>query len=132
MTPAPATSQTTPQPDNHLRPGHPQTGPGPDDARGFPALTGMVGLDAVVAAISDRFSGPVAEGNAQAARAAFDLVATNGRRSPMLKQIGVCPDNAIIKLADGQYAADYEYCTGCGLCAAECPCGAIDMEPEQT
>ena len=21
---------------------------------------------------------------------------------------------------------------GCGLCAAECPCGAIEMEPEQT
>lgn len=45
---------------------------------------------------------------------------------------GVCPDNAIIKLADGQYAFDYDHCTGCGLCAAECPCGAIDMEPEQT
>jgi Na+-translocating ferredoxin:NAD+ oxidoreductase RNF subunit RnfB len=65
-------------------------------------------------------------------RAAFDFVATNGRRSPMLKQIGVCPDNAIIKLADGQYVVDYDHCTGCGLCAAECPCGAIDMEPEQT
>jgi 2-oxoacid:acceptor oxidoreductase delta subunit (pyruvate/2-ketoisovalerate family) len=45
---------------------------------------------------------------------------------------GVCPDNAIIKLADGQYAVDYDYCKGCGLCAAECPCGAIEMEPEQT
>ena len=99
---------------------------------GFAALTGMVGPDAVVAAISDRFSGPVAEGNAKAARAAFDFVATNGRRSPMLKQIGVCPDNAIIKLAHGQYAVDYDHCTGCGLCAAECPCGATDMEPEQT
>ena len=50
----------------------------------------------------------------------------------MLKQIGVCPDNAIIKLAAGQYAVDYDHGTGCGLCAAECPCGAIDMEPEQT
>ncbi len=45
---------------------------------------------------------------------------------------GVCPDNAIVKLADGQYEIDYDYCKGCGLCAAECPCGAIDMEPEQT
>ncbi len=44
---------------------------------------------------------------------------------------GVCPDNAIVKLADGQYAIDYDYCKGCGLCAAECPCGAIEMEPEQ-
>jgi 2-oxoacid:acceptor oxidoreductase delta subunit (pyruvate/2-ketoisovalerate family) len=45
---------------------------------------------------------------------------------------GVCPDNAIVKLADGQYEIDYDYCKGCGLCAAECPCGAIEMEPEQT
>jgi 2-oxoacid:acceptor oxidoreductase delta subunit (pyruvate/2-ketoisovalerate family) len=44
---------------------------------------------------------------------------------------GVCPDNAIVKLADGQYAIDYDYCKGCGLCAAECPCGAIEMQPEQ-
>ena len=26
----------------------------------------------------------------------------------------------------------YEYCKGCGLCAAECPGGAIEMEPEPT
>jgi 2-oxoacid:acceptor oxidoreductase delta subunit (pyruvate/2-ketoisovalerate family) len=45
---------------------------------------------------------------------------------------GVCPDNAVVKLADGQYAIDYDYCKGCGLCAAECPCGAIEIEPEQT
>ncbi len=43
---------------------------------------------------------------------------------------GVCPDNAIVKLADGEYEIDYDYCKGCGLCAAECPCGAIEMEPE--
>ena len=45
---------------------------------------------------------------------------------------GVCPDNAIVKLADGEYDIDYDYCKGCGLCAVECPCGAIEMEPEQT
>jgi 2-oxoacid:acceptor oxidoreductase delta subunit (pyruvate/2-ketoisovalerate family) len=44
----------------------------------------------------------------------------------------VCPDNAIVKLADGQYEIDYDYCKGCGLCATECPSGAIDMEPEQS
>jgi 2-oxoacid:acceptor oxidoreductase delta subunit (pyruvate/2-ketoisovalerate family) len=43
---------------------------------------------------------------------------------------GVCPDNAIIKLGDGSYEIDYDYCKGCGLCAAECPCGAIEMRPE--
>jgi 2-oxoacid:acceptor oxidoreductase delta subunit (pyruvate/2-ketoisovalerate family) len=46
---------------------------------------------------------------------------------------GVCPDNAVIKLGPGQrYEIDYDYCKGCGLCAAECPCGAITMEPEPT
>jgi len=45
---------------------------------------------------------------------------------------GVCPDNAIVKLADGEYEIDYDYCKGCGLCATECPCGAIEMEPEPT
>jgi 2-oxoacid:acceptor oxidoreductase delta subunit (pyruvate/2-ketoisovalerate family) len=43
---------------------------------------------------------------------------------------GVCPDNAIIRLGDGQYEIDYDYCKGCGLCAAECPAGAIEMRPE--
>ena len=44
---------------------------------------------------------------------------------------GVCPDNAVIKLGPGRrFRFDYDYCKGCGLCAAECPCGAIDMAPE--
>ncbi len=44
---------------------------------------------------------------------------------------GVCPDNAIIKLGPGQrYEVNYDYCKGCGVCAEECPCGAIDMEKE--
>jgi 2-oxoacid:acceptor oxidoreductase delta subunit (pyruvate/2-ketoisovalerate family) len=45
---------------------------------------------------------------------------------------GVCPDNAVIKLGPGQrFRFDYDYCKGCGLCAAECPCGAIDMVPQE-
>jgi NADPH-dependent glutamate synthase beta subunit-like oxidoreductase len=46
---------------------------------------------------------------------------------------GVCPDNAVIKLgAPGElYEIDLDYCKGCGLCATECPCGAIEMVPEQ-
>jgi 2-oxoacid:acceptor oxidoreductase delta subunit (pyruvate/2-ketoisovalerate family) len=45
---------------------------------------------------------------------------------------GMCPDNAVLKLdaADEPYAFDYDYCKGCGICAAECPCGAIEMVPE--
>jgi pyruvate ferredoxin oxidoreductase gamma subunit len=55
----------------HLRrplPGAPLLG-------GLAALTGAVSLDAVLAAITGRFSGGVAEGNAAAARAAFEFVA---------------------------------------------------------
>jgi NADPH-dependent glutamate synthase beta subunit-like oxidoreductase len=47
---------------------------------------------------------------------------------------GVCPDNAVIKLDQPgpyQYEIDLDFCKGCGLCAAECPCGAIEMEPEE-
>jgi len=44
---------------------------------------------------------------------------------------GVCPDNAVIKLGPGKrFQFNYDYCKGCGLCAAECPCGAIEMVPE--
>jgi Pyruvate/2-oxoacid:ferredoxin oxidoreductase delta subunit len=45
---------------------------------------------------------------------------------------GICPDNAVRKLGDPEtpYEFDLDYCKGCGLCAAECPCGAIEMVPE--
>ncbi len=46
---------------------------------------------------------------------------------------GVCPDNAVIKLGNpGElYEIDLDFCKGCGLCVAECPCGAIEMVPEE-
>ncbi len=44
---------------------------------------------------------------------------------------GVCPDNAVKKLGPGKrFQFKYDFCKGCGLCAAECPCGAIEMIPE--
>jgi 2-oxoacid:acceptor oxidoreductase delta subunit (pyruvate/2-ketoisovalerate family) len=44
---------------------------------------------------------------------------------------GVCPDNAVIKKGPGLgFDFNYDYCKGCGICVAECPCGAIKMEPE--
>ncbi|MCG8017585.1 MAG: NAD(P)-binding protein [Candidatus Thiodiazotropha sp. 'RUGA'] len=44
---------------------------------------------------------------------------------------GVCPDNAITKLGPGnRFEFKYDYCKGCGMCATECPCGAIKMESE--
>jgi len=45
---------------------------------------------------------------------------------------GVCPDNAVIKLGPGKrFQFNYDYCKGCGVCAQECPCGAIKMVPEE-
>jgi 2-oxoacid:acceptor oxidoreductase delta subunit (pyruvate/2-ketoisovalerate family) len=45
---------------------------------------------------------------------------------------GVCPDNAVIKLGPGKrFEFNYDYCKGCGMCVAECPCGAIEMVPEE-
>jgi 2-oxoacid:acceptor oxidoreductase delta subunit (pyruvate/2-ketoisovalerate family) len=44
---------------------------------------------------------------------------------------GVCPDNAVIKLGPGKrFEFNYDYCKGCGICVAECPCGAIKMVAE--
>jgi 2-oxoacid:acceptor oxidoreductase delta subunit (pyruvate/2-ketoisovalerate family) len=45
---------------------------------------------------------------------------------------GVCPDNAVIKVDDPDepYVIDYDFCKGCGICAVECPAGAIEMVPE--
>ncbi len=44
---------------------------------------------------------------------------------------GVCPDNAVIKLGPGKgFKFNYDYCKGCGICAQECPCGAIAVMPE--
>ena len=45
---------------------------------------------------------------------------------------GVCPDNAVIKLGAGQrFRFNYDYCKGCGVCAQECPSGAVAMMPEE-
>ncbi len=46
---------------------------------------------------------------------------------------GVCPDNSVKKLGPGRrFEFIYDFCKGCGLCAAECPCGAIEMVAETT
>jgi pyruvate ferredoxin oxidoreductase alpha subunit len=53
---------------------------------GFAALTGMVSIDSVVAAIRERFPGPLGDGNAAAARAAYasalDQLAEAGHPQP--------------------------------------------------
>lgn len=41
-----------------------------------------------------------------------------------------CPDAAQIQDSDGFFSVDLDYCKGCGICAKECPTGAIHMEKE--
>ncbi|MFW6206119.1 MAG: FAD-dependent oxidoreductase, partial [Gemmatimonadota bacterium] len=41
-----------------------------------------------------------------------------------------CPDNAILRKPGGGFEVDLDYCKGCGLCAEECPRGAIVMTRE--
>lgn len=38
-----------------------------------------------------------------------------------------CPDLAVVKTSDG-YQVNLDYCKGCGICANECPGGALRME----
>ncbi|MGC9148342.1 MAG: 4Fe-4S binding protein [Sulfolobales archaeon] len=51
-----------------------------------------------------------------------------------------CPDGAILEIDQPyevkgrkyniSYIVNYDYCKGCGICAAECPVKAIKMVPE--
>jgi pyruvate ferredoxin oxidoreductase delta subunit len=41
-----------------------------------------------------------------------------------------CPDNSILQDGEGWFAADLDYCKGCGICARECWPGAITMNEE--
>lgn len=42
-----------------------------------------------------------------------------------------CPDMAIRRIDSGGYEVLLDYCKGCGLCARECPRGALVMVPER-
>jgi Na+-translocating ferredoxin:NAD+ oxidoreductase RNF subunit RnfB len=42
-----------------------------------------------------------------------------------------CPEQAIVKLGKGRfYRVELDLCTGCAACFEQCPCHAIEMEPE--
>jgi NADPH-dependent glutamate synthase beta subunit-like oxidoreductase len=44
---------------------------------------------------------------------------------------GACPEQAIVRLGKGNgYRVDYDKCTGCGICAEQCPCQAIALVAE--
>ena len=45
--------------------------------------------------------------------------------------VKVCPETAITKRKDGIVVLDEEKCTGCGLCADECPYDAIEFDPDE-
>ena len=41
---------------------------------------------------------------------------------------GACPEGAISKNGKGEgYTINYDLCSGCGVCAEQCPCHALDM-----
>ncbi len=42
-----------------------------------------------------------------------------------------CPDMAYSQDEEGYYECNLFYCKGCGICANECPKGAIQMVPEE-
>jgi NADPH-dependent glutamate synthase beta subunit-like oxidoreductase len=42
----------------------------------------------------------------------------------------LCPDEAVLYKDHADYVFDYDYCKGCGICAAECPTGYIKMTEE--
>lgn len=42
-----------------------------------------------------------------------------------------CPDAAIFVDESGRIRIDYDYCKGCGICAQECPCSAIQFQLQE-
>ena len=42
----------------------------------------------------------------------------------------ICPEGCITE-TDEIFLPDYQYCKGCGMCAAECPKDAIAMIQEE-
>lgn len=45
--------------------------------------------------------------------------------------IEVCPSGAITKRSDGYITVDQDRCTGCGMCARECPFNSIRIDREK-
>jgi ferredoxin len=70
----------------------------------------------------------VGASNVAAAKAAYAAASVQlGRPAPN----GSAPRPDDVEPPPATSAAFLDYCKGCGICAAECPCGAIDMVPER-
>lgn len=41
-----------------------------------------------------------------------------------------CPDDSIPVNREQRFETDFVYCKGCGICAVECPYGALEMVSE--
>ncbi len=42
-----------------------------------------------------------------------------------------CPDGVVLKMEDGYFVPDYDFCKGCSICANECPKKSIVMVLEE-
>lgn len=49
-----------------------------------------------------------------------------------VRVLGLEFKDGVVQVGAGErFQFSYDYCKGCALCAAECPCGAIKMPPEE-
>ena len=79
----------------------------------------------------DEVVGGLDESNALCTRrAAASRAATASRATTATASAPTTPCSSSTT-PETPYAIDYDYCKGCGICAAECPCGAIEMVPEK-
>lgn len=62
---------------------------------------------------------------------AFPTFGSERTVAPVTAFCRISDEPAVVKLGQGKrFEINYDYCKGCVMCAAECPCGAIEMVPE--
>ena len=53
-----------------------------------------------------------------------------GLMDELVDVVVFCPEGVIRRKPEGGYEIDLTYCKGCGICAEECPRGAISLVRE--